>query len=379
MTSFILALVASVAAQEPVDTSTKDFVIRVETRENPTFKALWVSRDGGRNWHPAEKVKVEAVWGAWSNGMIRCAVRVPEEGIFDFYAQLGDAVGNRGPEPQSGQPASPRMRIEVREQAGLGWDEPQGLVEWTGGAAVTLRWHGRSAEIRERSAELQYSMDGEPWTAITKGLDGSGNYPWVVPNRESTHLRLRLMALMKNGRPVEATSGAVSVRVVTRPNVVQARSLYDRARVLQAQGRLPEAILKYEEALGAWSEFGEAHNDLGTLYAQQKEPAKALEYFLRARKACPSNPVAYVNAARMQMRIGLLDDAMADLRDAVALGVEGDERTSVLAGDTLWKIAVLSEKSPQRLTEACRLILSIRQAARPDRARAEHILAAGTK
>ena len=83
-----------------------------------------------------------------------------------------------------------------------------------------------------------------------------------------------------------------------------------------------------------------------------------------------------VNAARTEVELGLIDDALGDLRDAVALGLDADERTSVLAGETLWSIAKTASlsKDDRRLYEACDLLLKIRQAARPTRAKAQQML-----
>ena len=73
-----------------------------------------MSRDGGRSWKTAKEAGLSESWGAWAGGSIRCNVRVPEDGAYDFYAQLGDAVSNRQPEPKAGEPADPRLRIVVK-------------------------------------------------------------------------------------------------------------------------------------------------------------------------------------------------------------------------------------------------------------------------
>jgi Tfp pilus assembly protein PilF len=267
--------------------------------------------------------------------------------------------------------------VPGRTVVSLVWDQPKGSLEWTGGATVTLKWSSLGAEFRERSAELLYAVDEEPWTPVTRGLEATGTYLWAVPNRETSRLRLRVRALTRSGQEAAAVSDPVAVRVTVRPNLAQARALYDRARVLAAQQRYGEALLKYEEALAAWSEFGEVLNDLGKLYAEQKEPTRALEYFLRARKTSPSNPIPYVNAAMMEARLGLHEDALADLQDAVTLGLERDERTAVLAAETLWKIAAAAIKAEQRdrAGRACELILKVRQASGPTRAKARETLA----
>jgi tetratricopeptide (TPR) repeat protein len=478
LAALALLLAAEAFAQDRRVAPQREFTVRMNVPEKPAQKTLWASRDGGKTWKTAKDAGVAETWEAWDGGFIRCRLRVPDDGSWDFYVQFEDAVGNRAPEPAPGQPGDPLLRFDVREQSklawaspkggeefiggnqvffrwtsekkglkekslqlyvqvdgqpwkvvatalplegelpwvlpattsetkirfrlaaftpeeqevtsreleaklvpgrtvvSLAWDQPRGSPDWTGGATVTLKWTSLGPEFRERSAELQYAVDEDPWTPITRGLEATGSYLWVVPNRETSQLRLRVRATTRAGQEAAAVTEAITVRVVTRPNVAQARALYDRARVLAAQQRYGEAMLKYEEALAAWSDFAEVLNDLGKLYADQKEPTKALEYFLRARKTCPSSPVAYVNAAMMEARLGLHDDAMADLQDALSLGVERDERTAVLAAETLRRVAVAAELAENwdRLKRACGMILSIRQASPPTRARAQQYL-----
>jgi Flp pilus assembly protein TadD len=382
--AFLCALAAPQATPEkPADDrrliTVREFVVKVDARDLVSFKALWVSRDGGRTWKPAREAGVTDSWSDWAGGVVRCSVRVPEDGLYDFFPQVGDALSNRGPEPKPGQPADARLRVDVRQPlrvAHLEWEEPRAAADWTGGQNVTLKWHAVEPDFREKSAELQYSVDGEAWISITKGLEPSGSYAWVVPNKDTNQLRLRIRAMTRGALESSAESEAILVRVHRKGNIVQARALYDRARVLHAQQRVTEARLKYQEAINAWPDFAEVYNDLGKLHSEQHEPAKALEYFIRSRKISPSDPIPVVNAARTETELGLLDDALGDLRDAVALGLDGDERTSVLAGETLWSIAKTASlaKDDRRLREACELILRIRQAARPTRAKAEQML-----
>src|SRR4051812_13265344 len=382
----LLLLCASASAQTAPEkapdrrlVTVREFVVKVESKEPVSFKALWVSRDGGRTWKPARETGVTESWGDWAGGVIRCSVRVPEDGFYDFFPQIGDALSNRGPEPKPGQAADPRLRVDVRQPAKvahLEWEEPKAAADWTGGQNVTLKWHAVEPDFRDRSAELQDSCDGEAWVSITKGLEPTGSYAWVVPNKDTNQLRLRVRAMTRDSLESVAETESILVRVARKANIVQARALYDRARVLHAQQRVTEARLKYQEAISAWPDFAEVYNDLGKLHSEQHEPAKALEYFIRSRKVSPSDPIPVVNAARTEIELGLLDDALSDLRDAIALGMEGDERTSVLAGETLWSIAKTASlnKDDRRLREACEMILRIRQAARPTRAKAEQML-----
>jgi len=302
--ALLLAALAQ-AAPEKADPdrrliTVREFIIRVDSKENALFKTLWVSRDGGRTWKAAREAGVVEAWGEWAGGAVRCSVRVPEDGLYDFFPQIGDALSNRGPEPKPGQAADPKLRLEVRQPvkvAHLEWEEPRGAADWIGGQSIVLKWHAVEPDFRERSAELQYSIDGEPWIFITKGLEPSGTYAWVVPNKDTIQLRLRVKAVTRANLESSAETEAIAVRVQRKGNVVQARALYDRARVLHAQQRVTEARLKYQEAIAAWPDFAEVYNDLGKLHAEQRESAKALEYFIRSRKTWASSTTRWATSA----------------------------------------------------------------------------------
>lgn len=377
-----LAIAAgAVDAQDRRVIPSREFTLRVDSKgEKPAFRALWVSRDAGRTWKTAKDVNVAEEWGDWVEGVIRCKVLVPEDGIYDFYAQLGDNVSNRTPEPRPGQAADPRFRVEVRlpvKAPRLAWEDPAGPVEWRGGQEVVLKWHALDPDFKEGSAELQYQVDGTPWLPVAGGLEATASFGWIVPNVETLNLRLRVRAAARSGAEAAAVTHAIVVRTLPRPEIQRARALYDRARVLHAQGRVTEARLKYEDALAAWPQFGEAHNDLGKLHAEIKEPAKALDHFRRARAACSGDPTPYVNMARVELELGLRDDAMKNLRDALALGLDREERVAVLAGETLWALARLAALAQERgqARDACAMILKIRLASRPTREKAQRTLA----
>jgi tetratricopeptide (TPR) repeat protein len=378
----LAAVLALLSAQDPArrQVPVRDFVLRVDTkREAPGFRELWVSRDSGATWKRAGEAGVTASWGEWKDGALRCSIRVPEDGAWDFFPQIGDSLSNRGPAPAAGTPAEPKLRLEVREPekvARLEWEEPRGEAEWLGGTTVSLKWHAVEPDFAERAAELQYALEDGGWRTITKGLEATGSYAWVVPNRPALRLRLRVRALTRGGRESAAESEPVMIRATARPDIVKARALYDRARVLHAQQRVTESRLKYQEALAAWPEYAEVYNDLGKLHAEQREAAKALEYFTRARGCAPSDPVPVVNAARQEAELGLHEDALEDLKAAVALGLDSDERAGVLAGETLWAVARAASLAGARgrAREACALLLQLRHAARPTAAKARQML-----
>ncbi len=373
----VLGLASVAAAQDRKSVPSREFTIRIDAPERPEHQALWVSRDSGASWKKAADAGIAASWGEWLDGKIRCTVRVPEDGPYDFIAQLGDSITNHHPDPTPGQVADPKLRCQVREEGRLLWENPGVPATWTGGEQVQLRWSSAGGDLKERSVRLAYTLNGKEWLTITEGLEASGTYGWVVPGADGAKIRLRASARTRAGQEVSSPDSAeVSIRATDRPQIAKARALYDRARVLHAQQRPVEAEIKYQEALAAWPEFGEVFNDLGKLCAEKKDAAKALEYFLRARRLSPSDPTPWVNGARMRLELGLLEDALADLKDAVELGVEKDERTAVLAGETLYSLArrAADAGDAKRAIDACETLLKIRQAARSTQGRARGML-----
>lgn len=97
---FLCAAAAAQTAPDPAPAKAPDrrlvtvreFVVKVDAKETVSFKALWVSRDGGRTWKPARETGVVESWGEWVAGVIRCSVRVPEDGFYDFWPPVQSAA-----------------------------------------------------------------------------------------------------------------------------------------------------------------------------------------------------------------------------------------------------------------------------------------------
>lgn len=258
-------------------------------------------------------------------------------------------------------------------EAELRWLRPDQAGAWNGADTVQLQWTNLRGNLRAGSASLAYSVDNGAWTLITKGLDPAGFYLWTVPSQATENLKLRVTAVSQAGTSVEAVSSAMTVRSAARPNISHARRHADAARIFAARGQGAQAAEQYEKALAIWPDYPEALHDLGVVYAREKQFAKALEYFLRAKKASPSSPAPYVNAASMELELGLREDALADLHDAVELGLDKDARLALLAADRLWRLAdaYFHAGNEARSDEACRLLLRIGSADRTLRERAQ--------
>jgi tetratricopeptide (TPR) repeat protein len=268
------------------------------------------------------------------------------------------------------------LLIKTSAQKLLSWIHPRESAVWKGGETVQLQWTSLRGDLREKSAHLYYSVDGGRWTLVTRGLDPAAFYFWTVPWRNGAQLRLKVTARTRGGTGVEAVTPTVTVEATTRPDIAMAKRHADRARIHVARNQTAQASLEYEKALAIWPDYPEALNDLGTVYSSEKQYAKALEYFLRAKRSAPSSPFPYVNAASMEIQLGLPIDALEDLRDSVELGVDRHQRLALQAGERLWQLSKLFQISgeSERSEDACGLILRIRTADRRLRRQAEAAL-----
>ena len=106
----LLVLAAPQAAPEkPIDPAqgkaedrrlitVREFVVKVEAKEAVSYKALWVSRDGGRTWKAAREAGITESWGDWAagTGMRRLAARGQRLGGFSrpsFALIVGGVIG----------------------------------------------------------------------------------------------------------------------------------------------------------------------------------------------------------------------------------------------------------------------------------------------
>ena len=78
----------------------------------------------------------------------------------------------------------------------------------------------------------------------------------------------------------------------------------------------------------------------------------------------------------MEIQLGLSEDALEDLRDAVELGLDQNHRLAMQAAERLWQLSKLYQISgeTERSEEACGLLLRIRMADRRLRRQAEEAL-----
>jgi hypothetical protein len=116
--------------------------------------------------------------------------------------------------------------VRVAERDGTGYDRsdkvfsivppetvtvvsPNGGESWLVGTTHTIKWTttGTIGPVR-----IGYSIDnGLNWTNITAEAPNTGSYTWVVPNKPSTHCKVRVRDAADN-IPSDATNGTFTIK-----------------------------------------------------------------------------------------------------------------------------------------------------------------------
>jgi len=121
--------------------------------------------------------------------------------------------------------------------------------------------------------------------------------------------------------------------------IFDAVSLNVSGDALFAQGRILEAVVEYEKALGLNPQEVNVLNSLGVCYGHLGQMDKALEYFRRAQKAAPEDYMAYYNLGYALMGRGKLAEAKQQLERALELNPDH--------ADTLFQLGRLAQGEGQ--------------------------------
>lgn len=97
------------------------------------------------------------------------------------------------------------------------------------------------------------------------------------------------------------------------------RSLEVRASRLQREGRLPEAIELYQQALASDPDLVQAHVNLISLYTRAGRPEEAERHFQRVMSLNPNIADAHYNYAALQFQGGRQGETEAALRRALEI------------------------------------------------------------
>src|SRR6186713_2672747 len=101
------------------------------------------------------------------------------------------------------------------------------------------------------------------------------------------------------------------------PDVAKQEYLKSGDRYVE-QGKLPEAVVQYRNALQQDPRFGEARLKLAEVYAKQGDARNAYREYIRAADLLPNNVDAQVKAAGMLLVARQFEDAKARAQKALA-------------------------------------------------------------
>ena len=116
------------------------------------------------------------------------------------------------------------------------------------------------------------------------------------------------------------------------------------ARRHAQEGRIPEAVVQYRNAIAVDPRFGEARLELGRLLEQQGELAGAAAELVRAADLLPENGEAQLGAARIYLATGKYEDGLTRANKALAIDPKNIDalvlKGTALAGQTNYDAAL---------------------------------------
>ena len=101
--------------------------------------------------------------------------------------------------------------------------------------------------------------------------------------------------------------------------------------MLFQEGRIPEAIERYRQALQINPEMAEAHSNLGLALEETGHAEEAIDEYERALKINPHLATAQVNLGYALTQAGRTDEAMAHYREALEIDPGAQEARDRLA------------------------------------------------
>jgi tetratricopeptide (TPR) repeat protein len=121
-------------------------------------------------------------------------------------------------------------------------------------------------------------------------------------------------------------------RQILAANPRQADVHFNLGNILQAQGRLDDAVASYRLAVLLQPEFPAAFNNLGNALRQLGRLGEAASCYREALRLRPDHPETYSNLGACLTEQGLLDEAVACYREALRLRPDYPEAANNLGG-----------------------------------------------
>jgi tetratricopeptide (TPR) repeat protein len=88
---------------------------------------------------------------------------------------------------------------------------------------------------------------------------------------------------------------------------------------------LDEALKEYEAAAVSCSDSAPLHFNLGRLYSEKRQPAKALEHYRESLRLDPADLTTLLAVARASAQQGLTEQAMEHFKQSLVLAPESEE------------------------------------------------------
>jgi Flp pilus assembly protein TadD len=125
-------------------------------------------------------------------------------------------------------------------------------------------------------------------------------------------------------------SGTVSAHDLAHPVPSKAWKEYLAAQSATTAGDSDKAIAHLQRAVSIDPEYGQAWNDLGVALMRKGRTAEAADCFQKAADFQPQMPLVHINLSIAQSKLGLLDDAEASARRALALDAQSQRAQQAL-------------------------------------------------
>jgi Flp pilus assembly protein TadD len=129
-----------------------------------------------------------------------------------------------------------------------------------------------------------------------------------APGREGAHSR---QTTVSNGKPV------VDVSEIMAQYPRKARDLYGKAKASRKKGSKEQAIKQLDQALKIAPDFYQAHNDIGGLYKETGRLEEAEAHFVRAHQLNPNSPEPLINLSSLYIEENEPERAVEFSQEAV--------------------------------------------------------------
>src|SRR5262245_3583040 len=150
-----------------------------------TKVSLFVSRDRGKTWQPAE---------APAPTQPPIFYDAAEDGLFGFFIVLENEAGQSSPPPQNGTSPQQWVRIDTAQPSVqlLGMKADDDFIK---NREVRMRWRCDDENLTDRPVAIHYRTEvTKIFVPIADSLPANSEYRWSVPDRVKGRVEVKLTA-----------------------------------------------------------------------------------------------------------------------------------------------------------------------------------------